>query len=113
MEVNIILIVMDLSVFYVIQYLHICFGLKNFLYERHFFVLFFYTSEVRQKKKSFDNVIAAVEMVKCFNKDFSVPSHCMKLSQHIALQYRLITREWVYTFRLSVKQYSASTVGES
>lgn len=52
-------------------------------------------------------------MVKWFNKTFSVPSHSMKLSQYIALQYRLITREWVYTFRLSVEQYSASTVGDS
>lgn len=67
----------------------------------------------KKKKKNFDNIIAAVEMVKWFNKAFSVPSHSMKLPQHIALQYRLITREWVCTFRLSVKQYSASTVGES
>lgn len=106
-----ILIIMDLNAFYGIQYLHICFGLKNYLDERHFLFLFFYTNEVRKKKK--DSIIAAVEMVKWFNKAFSVPSHSMKLSQHIALQYRLITREWVYTFRLSVKQYSASTVGES
>lgn len=94
---------MYLTAFYVIKYLHICCGLKNYLYEKHFFFLFFVTSEVRQKKK-IENITAAVEMVKWFNKAFSVPSHSMKLSQHIALQYRVTTKEWVYTFRLSVKQ---------
>lgn len=47
-----ILIVMDLNAFYGIQYLHICFGLKNYLDERHFLFLFFYTNEVRKKKKT-------------------------------------------------------------
>lgn len=87
---------MDLNAFYVIQYLHICFGLKNHLYERHFFFFFFFFAPVRldqKKKKKKDNIIAAAEMVKWFNKAFSVPSHSMKLSQHTALQYRLITRE--------------------
>lgn len=41
---------MDLNAFYGIQYLHICFGLKNYLDERHFLFLFFYTNEVRKKK---------------------------------------------------------------
>lgn len=73
----------------------------------------YFLSPVRSDKKKIENITAAVEMSKWFNKAFSVPSHSMKLSQHIALQYRVTTKEWVYTFRLSVKQYSASTVGES
>lgn len=59
---------------------------------------FFKPERLDKKKKNKDNIIAAVEIGKWFNKAFSVPSHSMKLSQHLALQNRLITREWFIPF---------------